>query len=112
MRGKIEVMTIRFGKDYLRMLYEEGRCLDKKHRFQPSVIAKYQNRVDILISATRKEDLFPLKALNFEALSGDKQGLFSIRVDLKYRLEFEIEEQDGEFHITICTLHELSNHYK
>ena len=111
-------MTIRFGKDYLRMLYEEGRCLDKKHRFQPSVIAKYQKRVDILISATRKEDLFPLKALNFEALSGDKQGLFSIRVDLVYNTklelipEFEIEEQDGEFHITICTLHELSNHYK
>ena len=45
--GEIEVMTIRFGKDYLRMLYEEGRCLDKKHRFQPSVIAKYQKRVDI-----------------------------------------------------------------
>ena len=45
--GKIEVMTRRFGKDYLRMLYEEGRCLDKKHRFQPSVIAKYQKRVDI-----------------------------------------------------------------
>lgn len=105
-------MIINYDKEYLRELYDEGRCKDKKHRFQPNIISKYQKRVDTLIGATRKEDLFPLKSLGFEALHGDKEGLFSIKVDMQYRLEFQLEEKEGEQHITICTLQELSNHYK
>lgn len=71
-----------------------------------------QKRVDTLIGATRKEDLFPFKSLNFEALHGDKEGMFSIRVDMQYRLEFSLEEVGGESLVTICQLEELSNHYK
>lgn len=104
-------MTIEYGKEYLQELYEQGRCKDKKHRFQQQVINKYQKRVDTLIAANRKEDLFPFRSLGFEALHGEKEGLFSIRVDLQYRLEFELVEKDGDTTITICTLQELSNHY-
>lgn len=105
-------MDIVYGKKYLEELYIEGKCSDKKHRFQPSIVQKYQRRVDTLIAATRKEDLFTLKSLGFEALSGDKQGLFSIKVDMQFRLEFELRENGQECQITICTLQELSNHYK
>lgn len=105
-------MVIRFGKEYLEQLYKEGSCKDKKHRFQPGVIAKYRKRVDVLIAATCKEQLFPFKSMGFEALHGDKEGLFSIRVDMQYRLEFELDEGNPETTITICTLQELSNHYK
>ena len=38
--------------------------------------------------------------------------LFSIRVDMQYRLEFSLEEVGGESLVTICQLEELSNHYK
>ena len=39
--------------------------------------------------------------------------LFSIRVDMQYRLEFSLEEEvGGESLVTICQLEELSNHYK
>lgn len=105
-------MIIEYSKAYLRDLYEEGCCTEKSHRYQPNVIKKYQKRVDTLMAATRKEDLFPLKSLGFEALHGDKDGLFSVKVDMQYRLEFSLKEEGGESILTICTLQELSNHYK
>lgn len=103
-------MVIEYNQEYLKELYEQGRCIDKKHRFQPQVVQKFQKRVDTLIAATRKEDLFAFRSLNFEALHGDKEGIFSIRVDLQYRLEFTIREE-GEPVISICELQDLSNHY-
>lgn len=105
-------MIIKYKRDYLKELYEKGRCSDRKYSFQPQIVKKYQKRVDTLMGATRKEDLFPFKSLNFEALHGDKAGLFSIRVDMQYRLEFTLEEISGESMVTICHLEELSNHYK
>ena len=38
-------MEINFDKDYLRQLYEEGKTTDKKHRFQPNIVARYQLRI-------------------------------------------------------------------
>lgn len=105
-------MIVEYDKEYLRELYEEGQCKDKKHRFQTSVITKYQKRIDTLIAATRKEDLFVFRSLNFEALHGNKEGLFSIRVDGQYRLEFALSEEGADPVITIATITELSNHYK
>lgn len=107
-----KTMIVEYDKEYLRELYVDGRCKDKKHRFQPQVVAKYQKRIDTLIAAVRKEDLFVLRSLNFEALHGDKEGLFSIRVDGQYRLEFSLNEEGTEPMITIATITELSNHYK
>lgn len=109
---KLNSMEIKYAKEYLRELYEEGVCTDKKHRFQPNIVKLYQKRIDTLMGAIRKEDLFPLKSLGFEALHGDKEGLFSIKVNMQYRIEFELDESESEKSITICTLQELSNHYK
>ena len=80
-------MIIKYGKEYLKELYEEGKCGDRRYRFQPQIVKKYQKRVDTLIGATRKEDLFPFKTLNYQALHGDKEGMFSIRVDMQNRQE-------------------------
>lgn len=103
-------MEIEYEKDYLRELYEDGKCKNKKHRFQPQVVNKYQKRVDTLMGATRIEDLFSLNSLNFESLEGN--SLCSIRVDLKYRLEFRTRFKNGEPQVTICELTDLTNHYK
>lgn len=67
----------------------------------------------ILASAKAPEDLFQLHSLNYEVLSGNKQGISSIRLDKKNRLEFIItNESESEIIINICTLTEISNHYK
>ena len=106
-------MKIVFEKDYLEQLYLDGKAKNKKYRFQKGVINKYKQTIDKLRVANRIEDLFPLKSLNYEKLIGDKKGLESVRVNQQYRIEFiskvEGEEPDT---ITICSIVELSNHYK
>lgn len=52
------------------------------------------------------------KVLNYERLSGDKNGISSVRVNDQYRIEFEEEIEDGKTIATICNITELSNHYK
>lgn len=105
-------MKIEYAKDYLHELYEEGRCKNRKYDFQPQVVLKYQKRIDTLIAAVRKEDLYPFHSLNFESLHGEKEGTYSIRVDAKYRLEFTIREEGQEPVITVARITDLSNHYK
>lgn len=73
-------MEINFDKEYLRQLYEEGKTTDKKHRFQPHVIVRYQLRVKALEQAGSIEELYPLRSLHYEVLKGDKAGISSIRV--------------------------------
>lgn len=106
-------MEINFEKDYLKELYENGKARSKKHRFQPSVIKKYIHTIDKLRVANSTEELYLIRSLNYEKLIGDKKGLESVRVDGKYRIEFtttlEGEEPNS---ITICSIIELSNHYK
>ena len=106
-------MIIRFEKDYLLDLYQERKTKDKKYRFQPSVVKNYIKRIDTLISANRIEDLFPFHSLNYEVLTGDKKGISSIRINDQYRLEFIVsKESELEPIITICTIKDITNHYK
>lgn len=104
-------MIVQFEKEYLRDLYVSGKCNDKKHRYQPDVVKRYKRCVDYLKWSERKEDLFRIHSLNFEALQGDKKGLCSIRVNDKYRIEFSLTEVSDEQLLTICNIVELSNHY-
>lgn len=106
-------MKIVFEKDYLEHLYTEGKAKGKKYRFPKGLISKYKQTIDKLRAADKVEDLYPFKSLNYEKLIGDKKGLESVRVNQQYRIEFkrtvEGEEPDT---LTICSIIELSNHYK
>jgi len=106
-------VEIDFEKDYLRELYELGKTSNKKFRFQPSVTKQFKNTIDKLRNAQRIEDLFPFKSLNHEKLVGDKEGLESVRVNQQYRIEFysKIRGEEPDI-ITICSIIELSKHYK
>lgn len=104
-------MIVAFEETYLKELYENGVTSDKKHRFQPSVVKRYKNCINYLKSAPRKEALFPIKSLHFEALKGNKRGRFSVKVNDQYRVEFTINENVDNPVLTICNIVELSNHY-
>ncbi len=104
-------MQIVFKQDYLSTLYYD-QTADKKHRFQPEVVKKYIKVVNILKNARGVEDLFPFDSLNYEKLSGDKAGIESVRVNDKFRLEFQTEKVEGAVVVTICNILELSNHYQ
>ncbi len=104
-------MIVVFEQAYLRELFELGRTSDKKHRFQPDIVKRYQKRVEMLIAAQSAEILYKFNSLNFEALTGDKAGRYSIRVNDKYRIEFTLNSDSERPTITICNIIELSNHY-
>lgn len=111
MRCNNKIMVVIFEQTYLRELFENGRTSDKKYRFQPDIVKRYQKRVEMLISVPSAETLYKFNSLNFEALSGDKTGRYSIRVNDKYRIEFTLETDSEKPLITICNIVELSNHY-
>ena len=104
-------VIVTFDQAYLKELYDQGKTSDKKHRFQPDIVKRYQQRIKTLEAAPRIETLYQIKSLNYEVLSGDKVGISSIRVNDKYRIEFTVSLLDNPV-VTICNILELSNHYK
>ena len=106
-------MKIEFEKEYLRELYTTGRTNDKKYRFQPQVINGYLKCIKVLMKAVRTEDLYLIKSLNYERLKGDKKGLSSVRINSQYRLEFrEIVNPNNIIRVEICSVVDITNHYK
>ena len=105
-------MEIKFDKEYLRELYAVGKTTDKKYRFQPSIVKRYQARIKTLERVGKTEDLFLINSLHYEKLRGDKEGLESVRVNDQYRIEFKTTKVVSEIVATICNIIELSNHYK
>lgn len=105
-------MFVTFEETYLQELYEKGKTSDKKHRYQPDIVRRYQKCISYLINAEKAEELMLINSLNYEVLKGDKKGISSIRVNDKYRIEFTVKETMDEPIITVCNIIELSNHYK
>jgi len=106
-------MEIIFEKKYLQELYETGKTSDKKRRFQPQIINGYLRCVRVLYEAQRMEELFSFNSLNYEKLLENKKGLSSLRINNQYRLEFrEIASQGNDSIIEICSLIDITNHYK
>ena len=106
-------MEIKFDKEYLEELYLKGKTSDKKHRFQPQIVNGYLKCVKALLNASRMEDLYQYRSLNYEKLKGDKKGLSSLRINDQYRLEFrEITNANNQTTVEICSLVDITNHYK
>lgn len=106
-------MEVRFEKEYLRELYEFKKTCDKKHRFQPQIINGYLRCVKALVEAQRVEELYTFNALHYEKLTGNKAGTSSLRINDQYRLEFmEIASASDNTTIELCSLTDITNHYK
>jgi toxin HigB-1 len=103
-------MEIYFNNTYLEKLYE-GLPVSGKPRYSEEVIEKFRQKVLVLQNSDNTTELRQLISLNFEALKGDKKGLHSIRVNLKYRLEFLIEKNRITLN-EIIFIEDLSNHYR
>jgi proteic killer suppression protein len=65
-----------------------------------------ERRLDILETAMSRRDLMVLPSNRFEALSGERKGQYSIRINAQWRVCFEWpEESDRPFHIEIVDYH-------
>lgn len=105
-------MVVTFEEKYLQDLYERGITDDKRHRFQPDIVKRYKKCIDLMKKVPDTVSLAKYNLLNYELLKGDKQGISSIRVNNKYRVEFTVKETTSEPIITVCNILDLSNHYK
>jgi toxin HigB-1 len=100
-------MLVKFDNDYLEQLYT-GEPLKGKPKYSDVVVLKFKKCVLILKNVGSTVELSKFRSLNFEALKGQKKGMYSIRVDQGYRLEFRIIDEVVE----ILLIEELSNHYE
>lgn len=91
-------------------VYESGKPT-KKFRLSQGIIDKFLMRVDALEAADSIHDLWQHPALNFEKLQGYEHR-FSIRLNLQYRLEIEIEWINDEKTIGNIELLDISKHYE
>lgn len=106
-------MNVEFEKKYLAKLYETGKADGKKHRFQPQIVNGYLKCVKALLSASQMEELYQYRSLNYEKLKGAKKGLSSLRINDQYRLEFrEVTNKSNQTVVEICSLVDITNHYK
>jgi proteic killer suppression protein len=106
-------MKVEFEKAYLRDLYETGKTADKKHRYQSQVVNGYVKCVKTLVDAEKIAELFTYNSLHYERLKGNKKGVSSVRINDQYRLEFhETVNTNNIPEIEICSLTDITNHYK
>lgn len=103
-------MLVKFENDYLENLFI-GKPLKGKPKYSDVVVSKFKKCVLILKNIENSMELSKFRGLNFETLKGNKKGLYSIRVDDGYRLEFSLES-DIILLTEIAIIEELSNHYK
>ncbi len=103
-------MDVYFRNIYLDRLFR-GVPVSGKPKYNENVVKIFRQRIRLLQNIETVSELKQFRGLNFEALKGDKKGLYSVRIDKKYRLEFSI----GKNTITlsdIAFIEDLSNHYK
>jgi len=103
-------MDVYFRNIYLDRLFR-GASVSGKPKYNENVVKLFRQRIRLLQSIETVSELKQFRGLNFEALKGNKKGLYSLRIDKKYRLEFSI----GKNTITLSDIvfvEDLSNHYK
>lgn len=100
-------MLVKFNNDYLESLYQ-GKEPKKKPLYNEEVVLQFKKKVQILQMAESTQELRNFKSLRFKPLKGDKKGLFSIRINQAYRLEFKVIDEET---IEIILIEDLSNHY-
>lgn len=98
-------MQIDFDNQALRELYEKGR--HRKYRLPTDIVDKFIHRISQLNDAESIHDLMSLKSLHFKKYKEH----YSIRVNDKYRIEFQIQFTDASKTIGRITILDVNNHY-
>ncbi|MEO0123724.1 MAG: type II toxin-antitoxin system RelE/ParE family toxin [candidate division WOR-3 bacterium] len=102
-------MEVKFRNPKLLELYQKGKS--KKYVLGSEVVKKFSLRIEILQAAVNIYDLWKSPSLHFEKMTGyDKR--YSVRIDKKHRLEFEIEWTDDKKTVGVVKIIEISKHYE
>ena len=102
-------MTVRFLNNDLQELYETG--YSRKYRNVPKNIVekKLLFAVKMLLSADNIQDIWQNNGLRFEHLVNTDK--YSLRLDIRWRLEMKIDWTNKDCTIGIIGLTDLTKHY-
>ena len=88
-------LRFQFKTKKLETLYTEERGARK---FPPEVIDAFFDVMAIISAAKDERDLYALKGLHFEKLSGDRKGDHSILLNKQWRLTLAItSDEEGNY---------------
>ena len=103
-------MDYDFKTKHLIDLYTKGAS--QKFKFVNKALAKkFVERVNRIDAANTIYDLYEPPSMEFERLKG-ADNRFSIRIDKKHRLEFEMEFSDDEKTTGEALIVDVSKHYE
>jgi len=101
-------LDVIFGNRHISDLYEKGKS--RKYPLQKPVLKKFSMRIQQMEAAVTIHDLWKSASLNFEKLKGSKNR-YSVRIDKKWRLEFEIDWQNNDQTVGVIYIEDITKHY-
>jgi plasmid maintenance system killer protein len=96
-------MKVLFTDKKLEVLYNTGISKD----YPADIIQRFVDKVDYIMQCDNPVTLITIRSLHFEKLKNYSQWTYSIRVNRKRRIIFDIIQ----YEIQIIAINELSNHY-
>lgn len=81
-------MIVSFGDRDTELLDHEGRQSKAARRLPPGLVKSALRKLDMLDAATTLKDLRSPPGNRLEALSGDLEGNYSIRINARWRIVF------------------------
>ncbi len=97
------VVRFQFKKKKIEALYTEEK---NAHKYPDVVVENFFEIMSIIEAAESEQDLYALKGLRFEKLSGKrgKEGQRSLRLNNQWRLIMVIEKDDQGKYILIIDI--------
>ncbi len=85
-------------RDYERLAEDRSYT----HGFGPELVKAYRKRIGFLSACTDERDIYQLKSLHFEKLSGNRSHQRSIRLNAQFRLVLEIRtDEQGKLIVVV-----------
>ena len=84
-------MRFKFASKRLQEMYTEEKYV---HKYPAGVVEAFFDVMSVIDSAASERDLYALKSLRFERLSGNRKGQSSLRLNKQYRLIVVVAEDD------------------
>jgi proteic killer suppression protein len=82
----------------------EKDAVSASKKLPVEVIKSARNKLHLLRNAPDERTLKNWQSLHFKKLSGDKKGLYSVRVNKTWRIEFKLDKTCVPAKITIISI--------
>ncbi len=94
-------MRYQFKSQKLEALYTQEKGA---HKYPAEVIDAFFDVMAVISAAKDQRDLYAIKSLHFEKLSGDRKGEYSMRLNKQWRLTLRIEQDEQGNYLLILEI--------